>query len=86
MDRRCLRSADDVERDGLMRVAAEAADLKISAPGIQGIADGGGRLRRTLVAEHAVIPSLDGEPVGDLARFLGAFRRCLNLGAEQPLA
>jgi hypothetical protein len=58
MDRRCLRSADDVERDGLMRVAAEAADLKISAPGIQGIADGGGRLRRTLVAEHAVIPSL----------------------------
>ena len=40
VDRRCLRSPDDIERNGLMGVAAETADPKVAVPGIQGIADG----------------------------------------------
>ena len=34
MDRRCLRSPHDVERDGLMRVAAKAFHFEIAEPGI----------------------------------------------------
>jgi hypothetical protein len=76
MDRRRLRSPHDVQRDGLMRVAARAADLKISTPGIQGIADGRRRLGRTLKTEHALVPRLDSEPVGLLARFRRPLCRC----------
>ena len=36
MDRRCLRTPHDVERDGLMGVAAEAADLEIAVTGVEG--------------------------------------------------
>jgi hypothetical protein len=35
MDRRCLRSAHDVEGDGLVPVAAEASDFEISVAGIE---------------------------------------------------
>jgi hypothetical protein len=38
MDRRCLRSPHDVEGNRLMRVAAEAADLKIEVACIEDIA------------------------------------------------
>ena len=37
MDGRCLGPADDVERHGLMGVAAEVADLKVETTRVQGI-------------------------------------------------
>jgi hypothetical protein len=37
MDRRCLRSPHNVEGNGLMRVAAEAFDLKIQITGVERI-------------------------------------------------
>jgi hypothetical protein len=56
----CLRPADDVERDGLMGLAAEAADLEESKAGIERIAERRRRLGRSLKAEHALVPSLAG--------------------------
>jgi hypothetical protein len=35
MDRRGFRSADNVQRDGLMGVAAEASDLKVAVTGVE---------------------------------------------------
>jgi len=37
---RSLRPPDDVERDGLVRVAAEAADLKIEVARVDRVAEG----------------------------------------------
>ena len=73
MDRRCLRSPHDVEGNGLMRVAAKAFHFEITIPGIDRVAQRRRWLRRTLKAKHALIPRLDGEPVG----FLACFRRPL---------
>ena len=39
VDRRCLRSADDVERNGLVGLAAEAAELEEAKPGIERITE-----------------------------------------------
>jgi hypothetical protein len=69
MDRRCLRSAHDVEGNGLVRVAAKAFHFEIAIPGIDRVAQRRRWLRRTLKAEHAPVPRLDGELVGLLARF-----------------
>jgi hypothetical protein len=73
MDRRCLRSSHDVEGNCLMRAAAKAFHFEIGVPGIERAAERGRRLRRSLKAEHALVPRLDGEPVG----FLACFRRPL---------
>src|ERR1700730_9258055 len=73
MDRRCLRSPHDVERNGLMRVAAKATDFEIAVPGVERVAQCRGWLRRTLKAEDALVPRLTGEPVG----FLTGLRRPL---------
>ena len=48
MDRRCLRSPHDVQGDGLMRVAAKAADFEIAKSGIERVAERGRWLRRNL--------------------------------------
>ena len=69
MDRRCLRSPHDVEGNGLVGVAAKAFHFEIAKPGVDRVTQRGGRLRRTLKAEHALVPRLDGEPVGFLACF-----------------
>ena len=69
MDRRRLRSPHDVERDGLMGVAAQTFHFEIAITGIERVAERGRWLRRTLKAEHALVPRLAGEPVGFLARF-----------------
>ena len=53
--------------DGLMRVAAKAFHFQIA--GVDGIAQRGRRLRRSLKAKHALVPSIAGEPVGLLAGF-----------------
>jgi hypothetical protein len=54
VDGRGLRPAHDVERDGLMRVAAEAFHLKIGVPGIECVAQGRRGLGRALKAQHAL--------------------------------
>jgi hypothetical protein len=58
MDRRCLRSPHDVEGNGLVGVAAQAFHFEIAVPGIEGAAQRGRWLRRTLKAEHALVPRL----------------------------
>jgi len=43
-------------------------------------------LRRTAIAEHALIPRLAGKPVGFVARGGGAFSRRLERTAENGFA
>ena len=45
MDRRRLRSPHDVERHGLMRVAAKALHFEVTKPGIERVAQRRRRLR-----------------------------------------
>ena len=59
MDRRCLRSPHDVEGNGLVRVAAKAFHFEIAEPGIERVAERGRWLRRSLKAEHALVPRLE---------------------------
>jgi hypothetical protein len=42
MDRRSLRSAYDVQSDGLVGIAAETADLKVAVSGVERVAEGRG--------------------------------------------
>ena len=56
-----------------MRVAAKAFHFEIAIPGIERVTERGRWLRRSLKAGHALVPRLDGEPVG----FLAGFRRPL---------
>ncbi|MET4022861.1 hypothetical protein ABIC10_007997 [Bradyrhizobium sp. S3.2.12] len=86
MDRRCLRSSHDVERNRLVGVAAKAADFEVAVTGIERIAELGRRLRWTLETEHARVPRRDGEPVGLLPRFGRAFCRRPDGRAVNPLA
>src|SRR5215208_76424 len=58
MDRRHLRPPDDVERDGLVGVAAEALHFEVMVAGVQRVTEDRGRLGRTLVAEHPHVPGL----------------------------
>src|SRR6185436_2979393 len=74
MDRRRLRPPDDVQRDGLMSVAAETFDFEIMKARIQRVTESRGWLRRPLVAQHPHVPSLAGELVGFLASFRSALR------------
>ena len=48
--------------NGLVRVAAKAFHFEIAITRVEGIAERGRWLRRTLKAEHALVPRLDGEP------------------------
>ena len=75
MDRRCLRAAHDVERDRLMRVTAETADLEIDVAGIERVTERRRGLRRPLKGEHALIPGVAGELVGFPARLSRALGR-----------
>ena len=52
---RSSRSPHDVERNGLMRVAAKAFHFEIAIPDIDRVTERGRRLRRTLKAEHALV-------------------------------
>jgi hypothetical protein len=86
MDRRGLRAPDSFERDGLMGIAAEAADLKLGVAGVEGVAERRRWLRRALEGEHALGPGITGEFVGLLARFSGALSCHSDRGAVQPVA
>jgi hypothetical protein len=63
MDGGRFRSADDVQSHRLVRIAAKAADLKIEVSGVQCVAQSRRWLCRSLVPEHALVPSLAGQPV-----------------------
>ena len=69
-----------------MRIAAEAADFKIRIAGIEGIAQRGRRLRRSLEREHALVPGVAGELVGFPTRFRRALGRYADRGAVKPVA
>jgi hypothetical protein len=56
-----------------MLVAAKAFHFEIAIPGVDRIAER--RLGRTLKAEHQLIPRLDRESVGLVARFGRRLRR-----------
>lgn len=85
MDRRCLRSANDIERNRLVGVAPETTNLKIAVAGVQRVAQHGGRLRRPLAAEHPHVPSFARQTIGLIARFLGALGGSPNGGAIDRL-
>src|SRR6516162_7580921 len=63
MDRRCLRAAHDAERDRLMRVTAETADLNIEVTRVERVTQARRGLGRPLEGEHALGPCLAGEIV-----------------------
>ena len=86
VDGRRLRSAHDVERDGLVRVAAEAANFEINISGIERIAERGRRLRGAAIAEHSLSPRFAGKAVGFLAGGGGAFSRGPDGRAENGVA
>ena len=69
-----------------MGVAAKALHFEIAIPGIERVAERRRWLRRTLKAEHALVPRLDGELVGVLAGFGRALRRRPNRCAVDRLA
>ena len=75
MDRRGLWPPHDVERNGLMGVAAEAPHFEIEVAGIESIAERRRRLRRAAIAEHALVPRFAGKAVGFLAGSGGALSR-----------
>src|SRR5215472_10753107 len=77
VDRRRFRSPHDVERDGLMGVAAEAANLKVGVPRLER-AEHGRRLRRTLEGKHAFGPGIAGDLVGRAARLSEANRGAIK--------
>jgi hypothetical protein len=54
-----------------MRVAANAPNFKISVTSVERVTDRWRRLRRSLVAKHASIPSLTRQPISLLPRLLG---------------
>jgi hypothetical protein len=69
VDRRRLRPTHNVEGDGLVSVAAKAFDFEISVSSIERVAERRRGLCRSLKAEHALVPSLAGQPISLLARF-----------------
>jgi hypothetical protein len=94
MDRRRLRPPDDVQRNGLMGIAAQTFDFEIEVTGIECIAQRRGRLRRSLKAEHTLVPCLARQTIGGLPRlgrlFGGSPNRCAvnafpRLGAQRHI-
>jgi hypothetical protein len=107
MDGGRLWPSHDIQRDGLMRIAPEAADFEVSqvlrsarcwnvrsivisitaaisircwaVSGIECIAQRGGRLSWSPVAEHALIPRLARESI----RLLACFSRALSRSPDR---
>src|SRR5215831_2027832 len=86
MDWRRLGPPHDVEGDGLMGIAAEAADFEIGVARVDRVAERWRRLRRTFEGEHALRPRLAGEPVGFPTRLGGPLGRHSDRGAVKPVA
>ena len=85
VDGRRLRPADDVERDRLMGLAAEAANFQKAIAGIEGIAEPGRRLRRAAQSLHALVPGVAGELVSFLPGSRSALSRCADRDAVHPV-
>jgi hypothetical protein len=60
MNRHRLRPPHDVEGNGLIGVATETSDFQIAVTGIERVTERRRWLRRSLKAEHALVPRLDG--------------------------
>lgn len=69
-----LRTPHDVQRHGLMRIAAETFDFEIQISGVKRVTERGRWLGRAFEAEHALVPSLAGEAIS----FLACGRRALG--------
>jgi len=67
-------ACEHIERNGLVRVAAEAPHFEMEVTSIQRVAQCRRWLRRPTEAEHALVPYFAREPIGLLAGFLGT--RC----------
>lgn len=78
MDGHRLGPADNVQRYRLVLVAAEPADLKVQVASIQGIAESRRWLGRPVETEHALVPGITGQFVGDLPSFLCPVCRYLD--------
>lgn len=57
-------AAYDVQRNGLVRIATKAANLKIEKQSVQRIAQGRECLCRSFVPQHALVPGNTSEPIG----------------------
>ena len=77
VERRRLRAADDIERDGCNR-GSEPQDISTTRQ-----FRASRRLGRTLVPEYALVPSLDDELIGNFACFLGGCRRTTDRAASE---
>jgi hypothetical protein len=86
VDRRCLRSANNVERHRLVGVAAEAADLKIEISSVQSVAEARRGLSRSFETEHTLVPCDTRQPVGFLPSLGRALRRMPNRTPVNTLA
>jgi hypothetical protein len=86
VDGRCLRPADDVQRHGLVSVAAEAADLKLEKSRVQSVAEARRGLRRSFETEHALVPGDTRQTVSFLPSLGRALRRMPNGTAVNALA
>jgi hypothetical protein len=67
VDGRRLRPAHDIQCHCLVRVATEAADLKIQISGVQRVAEAGRGLSRSFESEHALVPGDTRQTVSFLA-------------------
>lgn len=56
-----------------MGIAAQALHFEVAVAGVEGIAQGRGRLRRPVKREHASGPCFASKPVGSPTRVRGAF-------------
>ncbi len=86
VDRRPLRPPDDIQRDSLVGLAAEALHLEVSVSGVERVAERRGGLGRALEGEHAGVPSLAGDGVGLQPGFLGPLGQVPDRRAEHILA
>jgi hypothetical protein len=64
VDRCCLRSADHIERTGLVRVATEARQFEIEVARVQRVTQCRRGLRWTTEVEHAEISCFTRQPIG----------------------
>lgn len=76
VDRRRLRSPHNIERDGLVGVAAKAFYFEVSVPGVEGISESWRWLSWPLESKHPLVPGFTGKPVGHLARLRRPLGRC----------
>jgi hypothetical protein len=78
VDRRRLRPAHDIQRHRLVRVAPEAADLKVKIARVQSVAEAGRGLSGSFESEHALVPGDTRQPVSFLPSLGRALRRMPN--------